>query len=523
MDPNSPKWLSPAYLAMQPGWTRCRDVRAGTDRLRDKKSTYLPRFTAEDPLDWNVRIQNTTVVDFVEQAIGAYTGLALKTDPELGEDVPEELVEDWENLDGEGNHGAVVAASALGAMLCDGHIAFLTEHPPTAAGMTLAQQNALGVRPYVVLIKVDQILSWRTEVIGGHRWLMQLVIQETVERADGAFGTTCVTRYRVYRQRFELTDPTPAPSGAVAAPVEDLTKPFVAWEVWEDVKDAGAESTIIVGSGMLAGPQRIPLRVAYGGTSEAFLTSTPPLEGLALTNIRWAQVASERANTLQKCGFPIPVIVGELTGQTPAKPGADQVISPGKAMQVKAGGDFKIVAAPGDALEQQRLELEDWEKRAGSQSLAMLQRDISPETATASRMKNAKEQSKLMRAIRSLEDALEGVLMDMAAYRGLDPTGVSVTIRRDVGDVVDAATLQLLSQLEERGQLTQLRLLQELKRAGVMGNDFEPTAEVEALANDQGDTPPPRPDPATMSDDELAAEMAQLAAVAKTRPALKVA
>lgn len=480
---DQPTWKSPAYLEMEKRWQRCRDIRAGTDVIREKKHAYLPRFVAEDGRDWDARVNMTVVVDFFEQAVTTFVGMGLRTDPELGKEVPEEIQEDWENLDGEGNHGAVVAQHALDAALTDGHCVLLAESPEFPLGLRGDEQLDRGIRPYMVIIKINQICSWRAEVKGGEKILMQFVFEEPVEAADGEFGAKTLSRYRRFRQQFPMVK---RPSGQVE---EDLAAGFVEWELWEETT-RGSYSKIK--SGVLAGVTRIPAWPVYGGKREGILKSRPPLDGLAHSNIRWAQVMSERASSLNRCGMPIPVILGDLIAQPgpDGKPSADIVLSSTRGVHLKTGGDFKFAEATGTALEQTRLELQDWEKRMGAQSLAMLQRDTeAAETATAHRMNRGREESKLRRALRSLEDALEGVLQDMARYRGLDPETIDITLNRDIGGVVPPEVLTLLSSLEEKGQLTLTRLLLEIKRAGLVGNDFDPEAEVKKVRQEMGTEP----------------------------------
>lgn len=516
---DQPNWISPVVQAMLPALQRCRDARAATPTFREKKETYLPKFESEERGDWQVRVALTVVMDFMEQAITTLVGLGLKYDPELGPDTPEVLQEDWENLDGEGNHGAVVVQQALDNSLCDGHIVYFTEAPPAPPGLTQKQQDDLGIRPYVVTLKIDNIPSFRTRIVGGKRIVSQLVVEESADMSEGAFGSTPRVQYKVYKQQYRTSAPDDA--GGVQ---EDLTQGFVTWELWEAGRtDAQSTTYTLTQSGTLFGQIAIPARVAYGGKRLGMLRSQPPLDGLAYSVIRWAQVMSDRAFSLHKCGIPIAVIIGKLIGNADGKPPEKIILSSSKALQIEAGGDFKIIEAQGTALEQARLELQDWEKRIASQAIAMLQRDTAAaETATANRFQRNREVSKLLRALRSHEDALEGVLQDMARYHGLKDadTTIDVTIRRDVGDIVPPEVLTLLSSLEEKGQLTMLRLITELQRAGLFSNDFNPEEEVEALkreAGQEGMGLNGERDPALMTDEEIAAELLQLEQVIAER------
>lgn len=463
-DPNLPTWLSPAYLEMLPKWRRCRDVRGATDTLRAKRSEYLPKFDVESAKDWDVRVMMTVVVDWFEQAITTFVGLGLGHDPELGATTPPEIVADWENLDGEGNHGAVVAQYALDQALTDGHMVLLTDYPVVSRSLTKLEEIDQDICPYVVRIPIDRILSWRVSTLGAAQVVTQVVFEEPTMINEGAFGSTSLMQYRVFRLR------------------DTGTTTEVAWEKWRTLE----KETVRIAEGVLRGPKRIPMAVVYGGQQDGLLRSRPPFDGLAHSNLRWAQLMSDRTASLHRCGIPIPVIIGQfaldpLTG----KPPADVKMSSSHPLQIDQGGDFKIVEAQGTALEQTRLDLQDWEKRIAAQSLAMLQRDTAnADTATAHRMNRGREESKLGRALRSLEDALELSLQFMCDYRGLDRELIDVTVRRDYGDVVNPVTLELLSQLQLRGQLTMTRLLRELQRASMFSRDFNVENETADLETD---------------------------------------
>ncbi len=500
---DQPSWLSPAAKEMQATAKRCRDVRGATEVMRREKATYFPMMIAEDKDDYKARVDMTVVMDFFEQAVTTLVGLGLRHDAELGKKVPEEIQANWENLDGEGNHGAVLVQDALDISLTDGHVVYFTEAPPPN-NLDAGTQQAIGHRPYTYLISLFEIPSWRVGVIGGRKVLLQLVHQVSSEEPAGEFGSTTVTRYRVYRQKFRQSAPD-----ADGKTADDLTQPYVTWELWEPRGATAAGQTPVytmTNSGEIKGPRWIPARIAYGGKRLGILKSKPPLDGLAHSNVRWAQVMSDRAYSLHKCGIPIPVIIGKLVGAGDGAPSQEVVLSPSKALQVEAGGDAKIIEAAGTALEQTRLELQDWEKRMGSQAIAMLQRDAAAaESATAHRLNRGREESKLARALRSHEDALEGVLQDHAAYHGLDLQRIDVTIRRDFGDIVPPEVLQLLSSLEEKGQLTLPRLLTELQRAGLFSQDFVAEEEAEALQREEED-PDPDEDAEELEDEEVGAD-----------------
>ena len=460
---DSPGHKLPAYTAMQQHWGLVRDVRGGTETLRDKKSTYLPKFEAEDARDWDTRVKMTFAYDAVDQTIGAMLGLAFMSEPELGDDVPEPIVTDWENIDGEGTHGTVFATQVLDSALQDGHCLILTDYPPAPTDLSLAAQMALELRAYLVRVMIDQVVSWRVMTLGGRRILGQVVIKQVGEVPAGAFGATQQTEYRVFRQSFD-----------------EAGTPEVLWERWTELEN----QTIQTGKGVIRGPKFIPLAVAFGGQRTGFLESTPPLLGLANSNIDHTQVKSDRRFSMHKCAIPVPVFIGRDKG-----PSGDSLVSmsSSRGIDINIGGDAKILEPQGTALAALREEILDIEKRMGDQGLAMvLPQDGASRTATEVQFTRTRQESKLARAVRSLQDALEASFGFMAGYYGLEDGG-SLVLRRDFTALTLSDSDQtFLTSARERGDLTLATFLEFMRLKGGLFERLDPEAEVKAVAEEMG-------------------------------------
>lgn len=454
---SGPDTPSPAYQRMQPAWTLCQDVRGGTPAIRAKAATYLPRFEAEEAADWQARVSLTTVFDAFEQTLGAMVGLAGGSDPTLEDDVPEAIRPLWEDLDGEGTHGAVFAMDCLGKALEVGHHVILVDAPATGGGLLLSTERAVGFRPYLVSIGIEQVKSWRIGKHGGHRYLSQVVIEQVATRPRGAFGQESVVEYLVLQQMF-------TPDGT----------PFAVSQIWEKQEDGKVRP--IGEPRRIIGPRWIPIAVVYGGERVNILESRPPLLGLAYTNIRHAQVESDFASYLHLCGKPTPVFIGRDKTE-----GTNDIVM-GRGVDVALGGDAKLLELSGHSLETMRETKKDLEQQMVAQGLSLLQRDVQmAETATAHRLNKVREDSKLARAVRSLQDALEACLGFCAAYLG-ERDGGSVIIRRDFGSLVlTDAELQQLSAIRERGDLSLETFLTFLQKKGGVFEDLDPTAEAETV------------------------------------------
>lgn len=477
--PDSPEYRSPAYTELATRWAFVRAMRTINESLPVMREQLLPRFDAEELSDYNARLAMTFGFEALDETILAMVGLATRNDPALEDDVPRALVEDWENIDGQRTHGAVFLQHVLEAALQDGHAAILVDYPPSDPTLDLVLQQAAGLRPYALLITIDQITAWRPAVVMGKLCIGMVKLLECSEEPDGAFGAKHVNRYRTYRQW---------------ADAEGV--PYVTLEVQEEVKAGGkSEFVTIMARHRLPGLlQWIPLFPVYGGKKTGVLMSKPPLLGLAYSNLDHTQIKSDRRYSMHKCAIPIPVFIGRTKNQGEA---GKTAVSPSWGVDIGLGGDAKYMESTGAALSALREELQDIERRMGSQGFDMLRREPGTyQTATGERVQNTKSESKLARAVRSLEDAAEGMLQAMADFRGIKEGGGSVTLQQEFADtILTPDEVRLLMELEQRGELTLETLLTEIQKGGRMLQGVDVQQEVQAIEEQQATEPAVQPVP----------------------------
>lgn len=461
-NPASPDYKSAAWQRMLPGWTLCEDVMGGTQAIRAKTTQYLPQAPLEQQDEYNRRLLRTEFYNGFERTVRGLTGMVFRRNIELSDDVPEPLVEDWENIDGGGTHGDVFSRLVFEDGMVDGMAAILVDFPslPKGAALTLADEKRMGLRPYWVHVKAKQIVSARVKSIFGRVVLTQAVIEEHAMVADGPFGEKDECRYRVFR-----LNTTPYETGK-----GPLT---VTWEVWtEQTLQGGAKALLMTGNGTLANQTAIPLVPVYCGPRLAPFEVKPPLLDLAYANIAHYQVQSDHRYSLHIASVPILVFKGRDTS------GGKQAVGPNVGIDVDKDGDVKYVEHAGTALEATRNELKDLETRMASLGLAMLQQETrAAETAEAKRIDKAEQDSALAVAARGLQDAIEQALIYHAAYRRVE-TGGSVLVNREFEELtLTPQMIQALSSLQIAGQISLDTLWDMLETGNLMPEDFEPEKE----------------------------------------------
>jgi hypothetical protein len=425
-----PDYRLPAYTEMERAWTLCDDLKAGTVRVREKAGEYLPRFEAEDVIDYDARLKMTFVNNHYVQALDDHVGLVFAKPLTLSNDVPDALKTLLENIDGEGAHFDVFAQDAFSVSLDHGHVILLADFPTVPEGMSLAEARRQQLRPYLTMYSGKSAINWRTESVGGITVLTQLTLHESVAIPDGLYGERVVDQYRIFSQLVERN------RFGIAIGLGNVN-----FEVQRRTNLDGQESFELVGFGVLTDPSgtplpRIPARIAYGGRRLGMLQSVPHLYELAQSNLQETQLESDYAAVMHKCNVPTPVFVG----RGKAKPG--ETITLGRGLDIPVGGSAFFLEPTGTALAATRQRLADLRLQIQRQG-GFVREATKTITATEAALIERQRNARLIRAARSMKDALEGALMDLALYMPeLDGQSAMVFIVGD-GQLRPARTAEL--------------------------------------------------------------------------------
>jgi hypothetical protein len=115
-----------------------------------------------------------------------------------------------DNIDLAGTSLRELANRVTEEALTVGRVGLLVDYPVADTSLTLADTNALGLRPLITLYKAESIINWRQSKINGSTVLSLVVLKETEELpGDDEFKSVLEDRYRVldlidgkYRQRL---------------------------------------------------------------------------------------------------------------------------------------------------------------------------------------------------------------------------------------------------------------------------------------------------------------------------------
>lgn len=489
-----PSTRSKASKVQMPDLDMCRDLAAGPRRIRDRTTEYLPKAPAEDAQNYNARLLRSVYVNFFLKTVRALAGFVMRKDPVFGDDVPPIIKEHCENIDLAGTHIDVFLRQLLQDAITAGHDAILVDYPNTGGRvLRLDEENA--VRPYWVMIKKDDIMSWRTTIEDGRVVLTQIVIRECLSIPDGSFGEREQTQYRVMRRDGYG-------NGAV-----------VSFQVLL-VNDRNV--VVELDYGVCLNQNEIPIAEVTTSGRKSLFESDPPLIDLAFLNIAHYQQLSDYANSMHYTCVPILFTAGfDLADEN----GTDVVVGTNKGLSsTDPNAKAAYVSHDGQALGAIRQALIDMKDDMSALGISMLSpQKKAVESAEGQRIGKSDTDSALAVTSRGAQDGTERALGFHAKYLGL-ASGGSIAINRDfenlqmqsdmlnafVAAVKDAGlpVRLLLENMQEGGLISPEIDLEDLideMMANIQAEADQKAAEAAALAKSKeiqgGGGAPPAGDP----------------------------
>jgi hypothetical protein len=412
----------------------------GTTAMRKAGKTYLPQWPNETDSAYKARCAAATLFPAYARTTEVLTGKPFSKPLTFADDVPEQIKEWCENIDLQGHNlhafGAAVCKHAIDYGLCG----ILADFPPTRGRLkTRADEAAAGVRPYLVHIHKQNILGWRAQRINGVLTLTQLRFLESVTEPDGPFAETTIDQVRVLYPGK--------------------------WEVWResDQVDADGKKIWVIHDKGSTTLKKIPFVPVYGKRT-GFMQGTAPLVELAHMNVEHWQSKSDQQTILHIAR--IPLLFGKNLD------GAE--ITVGTSSAIVADGenaDLRYVEHSGKAIEAGRQSLKDLEdgmRQVGAELLVIKPGNT---TIVQTQADNEAGMCVLQRIAQDLEDALDEALQLVAEWVRL-PEGGHVTVFKDFGVAsLEAASLELLRDMNVDGTLSDETLYREGQRRGVIGPD----------------------------------------------------
>lgn len=429
-------------------WPISAALLGGTSAMRAAGTKFLPKWPNEESASYDTRVGTATLFPALGRTISVMAGKPFSKQLTLQKDVPERIQGWCQDADQQGNslHSfcADVMAEALGYGICG----VLVDYPKVGPDVrTLQDERKIGARPYLVFIRHNQILGWKTKRIAGVTVLTQLRLAEAAEVDDGPYGTKVVKRVRVLEPgKFEV---------------------FQEGEKGEYASMEAGTTTINV----------IPF-VPFYGKKKGFMCGVSPLLDLAYLNVKHWQSQSDQDTILHVARVPILAMIGADDNST-------LTVGASSAVKLPLNADMKFVEHTGAAIEAGAKSLESLESQMITTGAELLV--IKPgeqKSATQSNNEAEANKSDLQRITETFEDSLDQVLQLMAKWTG-QPEGGHATLFKDFGAAtLTDASAQLVLSMQQSGLITKETAIRELQRRGMVAADVDPEDELAAVAEE---------------------------------------
>lgn len=437
---------------MREDWAMSTALLGGTRAMRDAGPTYLPKWPNESDLKYQRRKAVSTLFPAFKRTVVTLAARPFSKPITLNTDIPAPIKPLLDDVDLEGRNLDAFSNDLMQAELSHGYGGIFVDHKrsPRAAGappLTIAEERAAGLRPYMIFIRAEQILGWKHTVENGAYRLTQLRIMESVDEDDGEFGTKKVKQVRVlepgkWRTFRETKEQRPSGGGPAA------------WVEYESGTTTLAE---------------IPFVPLYGERL-GFMCARSPLLELAHLNVKHWQSQSDQDNLMHVARVPILTAIG--IDDTPDKPFSLTIGASG-AVKVPLGGELKYTEHTGAAIgagKQSQDDLKEEMRQSGAELLVI---KPGPTTATEVASDNAVGMCDLQRLTLTLQDALNYALAFMGQWLNL-PKGGTVKLFTDFGAATLAeASMQLVVSMGNSGILSKKTVIDEGKRRGILSAEVD--------------------------------------------------
>jgi hypothetical protein len=456
---NDPSTTSMAYDMMSPRWQMIQSLMDGTEGMRNAGELFLPRHPRERNIAYDERLTRAVLFNLFELTLDLLSGKPFTEKIVLEDGMPSNIVEYAEDIDLQGNDLTRFSYEVFREGLAKGFTHVLVDAPKASEEVvSLADEEAMGIRPYFVHIQPEALIFAESERLRGEEVYTHLRFLQTEVSRDGFMEV-----HKEYIRILDLMSDVNLETGE-----EEL---FVRCEWWHQPEKGKDKGKWVVDRSKTAIIEldRIPLQTFYTNR-DGFMVSKPPLLDLAYMNVEHWQSYSDQTNILTVTRFPMLASSGVSDYDMEST-----VIGPREMLIADdPSARFYYVEHSGAAIAAGEKSIKDLENRMASYGSSLLQKRPDRETASARAAAEESVTSPLQRMVHAFRDFLKTSLGYMNELDGGKAEAVTaVDVRDDFSsENVDAVELQTLQVAVKEGYISRQGFLEELKRKRVLSPDF---------------------------------------------------
>lgn len=193
----------PEYRDNEKSWGLVRDCVAGSRKVKESGTKYLPKpnpddLSEENKSRYSAYKERANYVNFTGFTKDGMLGMVFRRD--IQADFPQSIEYLIEDATGGGITFDQMSRSITGNVLEAGRQGILVDYPQAGEGLTQAQVAAQNLRANLIPYRAENILNWQTEMVGGIKMLTMLVLYEPkLEPSIDGFSYQEKKYYRVLK------------------------------------------------------------------------------------------------------------------------------------------------------------------------------------------------------------------------------------------------------------------------------------------------------------------------------------
>jgi hypothetical protein len=408
----------PDYEAMQAKWQRCRDCVSGQDAVHAAGTRYLPKLTDQTDADYKAYVTRTLFFNATWRTIASLSGMLFRKEPVV--ETSESIKTMLDDVAMSGKSFYVLAKEASVEVLTSGRMGILVDYPQESVeGKTVAEVQAMGMRPSMQAYPAESIINWKTSRIGNSTVLSMLVLTESAAlKGDSEFEHKSETRYRVL-------DLYPVSIGRRDGP--DLIYRVRMFRINDKEEDEQ------IGGDIFPMMNNKPLNFIpfffLGVDSTTSELDEPPLIDLVDANLAHYRLDADHKHGLHFTGLPTPVV----SGYTKQDDNEKLYVGSSSAWvfpDPQASASYLEYTGQGlGAIASEKEKLEQYMAVLGARLLASEKKDT--ETAQTAQIHRAGESSILSSIAMTINKGLTQALQVFSAWAGAEDKEAKVELNQE--------------------------------------------------------------------------------------------
>lgn len=440
---------SAAYDFMTPRWVLSRTLLRGTEGMREAKKLYLPQFAEELNTEYDTRVARSFLFNAYRFAVNNLVGKIYSKPTVLNDDMSQAMIDWSQDIDLLGNDITQFSKIHTKEVISTGLSHILVDFPRVEPGQTLAQQRQSGSRPYFRVVKAEELIFARSQIVNGKETIIHARILEPTMEQAGEFGEAEVERIRVL-------DP------GIVRIYERIDDEWVIVDAAPMIDDAGR-------------PMDVPLKTTYSD-KKTFMVSPLLLQDLGDLNVRHWQSNSDQINILTFHRFPMVFGTGLTEDES-----NNAIIAPNQFLTSgNPQAKFGVVESTGAAIDAGFKDLAQLEEKMLRMAMDPLIARPGNQTATGRALDSKEANSQLQAMALAVQDTLDNCYKCMELWSGQDAG--TVEVNTDFGITMDKVSdVDALLKMFMANVISHETLYVELKRRGVLSEDFEGKQEFDKI------------------------------------------